>query len=69
MRSFNEGDTITIEPWRAGAFPVIKDLIVDRTAFEKIHAILASENSTTPDSDGDDAGLHGIKDDRSYTLT
>jgi succinate dehydrogenase / fumarate reductase iron-sulfur subunit len=36
MRSFNEGDTITIEPWRAGAFPVIKDLIVDRTAFEKI---------------------------------
>ncbi|MFA9392298.1 MAG: succinate dehydrogenase/fumarate reductase iron-sulfur subunit [Prolixibacteraceae bacterium] len=36
MRMFNEGDTITIEPWRAGAFPVIKDLIVDRTAFEKI---------------------------------
>lgn len=36
MRKFNEGDTITIEPWRAGAFPVIKDLIVDRTAFEKI---------------------------------
>jgi succinate dehydrogenase / fumarate reductase iron-sulfur subunit len=36
MRAFNEGETITIEPWRAGAFPVIKDLIVDRTAFEKI---------------------------------
>jgi len=36
MRKFNEGQTITIEPWRAGAFPVIKDLIVDRTAFEKI---------------------------------
>ena len=36
MRKFNEGDTITVEPWRAGAFPVIKDLIVDRTAFEKI---------------------------------
>jgi succinate dehydrogenase / fumarate reductase, iron-sulfur subunit len=36
MRKFNEGETITIEPWRAGAFPVIKDLIVDRTAFEKI---------------------------------
>ncbi len=36
MRAFNDGDTITIEPWRAGAFPVIKDLIVDRNAFEKI---------------------------------
>jgi succinate dehydrogenase / fumarate reductase iron-sulfur subunit len=36
MRKFSEGQTITIEPWRAGAFPVIKDLIVDRTAFEKI---------------------------------
>ncbi|ATA67677.1 MULTISPECIES: succinate dehydrogenase/fumarate reductase iron-sulfur subunit [Capnocytophaga] len=36
MRMFNDGDTITIEPWRATAFPVIKDLIVDRTAFERI---------------------------------
>ena len=36
MRMFKDGDTITIEPWRATAFPVIKDLIVDRTAFERI---------------------------------
>jgi len=36
MRMFNDGDTIHIEPWRAKAFPVIKDLIVDRTAFERI---------------------------------
>jgi len=36
MRKFNEGETITIEPWRARAFPVIKDLIVDRSAFDKI---------------------------------
>lgn len=36
MRKFNDGETITIEPWRARAFPVIKDLIVDRSAFEKI---------------------------------
>lgn len=36
MRKFNEGETITVEPWRARAFPVIKDLIVDRSAFEKI---------------------------------
>ena len=36
MRKFKDGDTITIEPWRSGAFPVIKDLIVDRRAYEKI---------------------------------
>jgi len=36
MRMFNDGDTITIEPWRANAFPVIKDLVVDRMAFERI---------------------------------
>ncbi len=36
MHSFNDGDTITIEPFRANAFPVIKDLIVDRTAFDRI---------------------------------
>lgn len=36
MRSFNDGDTIVIEPWRAKAFPVIKDLIVDRSAFDRI---------------------------------
>jgi succinate dehydrogenase / fumarate reductase iron-sulfur subunit len=36
MRSFNDGDTIYIEPWRAAAFPVIKDLVVDRTAFDRV---------------------------------
>jgi len=36
MRSFSDGETITIEPWRAKAFPVIRDLVVDRTAFERI---------------------------------
>ena len=36
MRMFKDGDTITIEPWRATAFPVIKDLMVDRSAFERI---------------------------------
>ncbi len=36
MRMFNDGDTITIEPFRAAAFPVIKDLVVDRMAFERI---------------------------------
>ena len=36
MRMFKDGDTITIEPFRAAAFPVIKDLVVDRMAFERI---------------------------------
>ncbi|GEP36702.1 succinate dehydrogenase [Nocardioides psychrotolerans] len=36
MRSFTDGQEITIEPWRANAFPVIKDLIVDRSAFDRI---------------------------------
>jgi succinate dehydrogenase / fumarate reductase iron-sulfur subunit len=38
MRRFRDGDTITIEPWRAKAFPVLKDLIVDRSAFDRIIA-------------------------------
>ncbi|MBY0245136.1 MAG: succinate dehydrogenase/fumarate reductase iron-sulfur subunit [Sphingobacteriaceae bacterium] len=36
MRSFKDGDTITVEPWRAQAFPVIKDLTVDRSAFDRV---------------------------------
>ena len=36
MRSFNDGDEITIEPWRAKAFPVVQDLTVNRNAFDKI---------------------------------
>jgi len=38
MRSFKDGDTIVIEPWRAKAFPVIKDLVVDRSSFDRIMA-------------------------------
>ncbi len=36
MRRFRDGDTIVVEPWRAKAFPVIKDLVVDRTSFDRI---------------------------------
>jgi succinate dehydrogenase / fumarate reductase iron-sulfur subunit len=36
MRRFKDGDTLTLEPWRAGAFPVVKDLVVDRSAFDRI---------------------------------
>jgi succinate dehydrogenase / fumarate reductase iron-sulfur subunit len=38
MRSFKDGEVLTIEPWRAAAFPVIKDLMVDRSAFDRIFA-------------------------------
>ncbi len=38
MRKFKDGETVTIEPWRSAAFPVIKDLMVDRRAFDKIIA-------------------------------
>ncbi len=38
MRSFEDGDRLTIEPWRAAAFPVLKDLVVDRSAFDRIIA-------------------------------
>src|SRR5712675_3562100 len=36
MRAYNDGDTIVVEPWRAKAFPVIKDLVVDRSSFDRI---------------------------------
>ena len=38
MRSFKDGDTIVVEPWRAKPFPVVKDLVVNRTAFDRIIA-------------------------------
>ncbi len=53
MREFNDGDTITVEPWRAKAFPVIKDLIVDRTAFDKIQiagGFISTNVGSAPDS-------------------
>jgi succinate dehydrogenase / fumarate reductase, iron-sulfur subunit len=39
MRSFKDGETITVEPWRAKAFPVIRDLVVDRSAFDRIQQV------------------------------
>jgi len=52
MRFFNDGDTITIEPWRAKAFPVIKDLVTDRSAFDRIIAsggFVSVNTGGTPD--------------------
>ncbi|MBB6118911.1 succinate dehydrogenase/fumarate reductase iron-sulfur subunit [Nocardiopsis algeriensis] len=53
MRSFNDGDTITVEPWRAKAFPVIKDLVVDRGAFDRIiqaGGYISAPTGTAPDA-------------------
>ncbi|MEE2779404.1 MAG: succinate dehydrogenase/fumarate reductase iron-sulfur subunit [Myxococcota bacterium] len=38
MRKFKDGDTVVLEPWRATAFPIVRDLMVDRTAFDRIQA-------------------------------
>jgi succinate dehydrogenase / fumarate reductase iron-sulfur subunit len=65
MRSFSDGDHITIEPWRAGAFPVIKDLVVDRSAFDRIiqaGGFISVSTGGTPDANAipipkDDADL------------
>lgn len=53
MRSFNDGDTIVVEPWRAASFPIIKDLIVDRSAFDRIiesGAYVSSKTGTAPEA-------------------
>jgi len=53
MRSFKDGDKITVEPWRAKAFPVIKDLVVDRTAFDRIQqagAYISVNTGGSPDA-------------------
>ncbi|MBQ1084307.1 MULTISPECIES: succinate dehydrogenase/fumarate reductase iron-sulfur subunit [Nocardiopsis] len=53
MRSFNDGDTITVEPWRAKAFPVVKDLVVDRGSFDRIiqaGGFISAPTGTAPDA-------------------
>jgi succinate dehydrogenase / fumarate reductase iron-sulfur subunit len=53
MRHFADGDTIDVEPWRAAAFPVVKDLVVDRSAFDRI--IAAGGYITAPTGAAPDA--------------
>jgi succinate dehydrogenase / fumarate reductase iron-sulfur subunit len=53
MRSFTDGDTITVEPWRARPFPVVKDLVVDRSAFDRL--IEAGGYISTPTGSAPDA--------------
>jgi succinate dehydrogenase / fumarate reductase iron-sulfur subunit len=53
MRKFRDGQTITVEPWRARAFPVVKDLVVDRAAFDEIIAaggFVTAKTGSAPDA-------------------
>lgn len=53
MRSFKDGDTIVVEPWRAASFPIIKDLIVDRSSFDRIieqGAYITAKTGTAPEA-------------------
>ena len=55
MRSFEDGDSLTIEPWRAAAFPVVKDLVVDRSAFDRIiqaGGFISVRTGSAPDGNG-----------------
>ena len=52
MRSFRDGDQVTLEPWRASAFPVVRDLVVDRSAFDRIIAaggFITAPTGSAPD--------------------
>ncbi len=53
LRSFKDGDMVVVEPWRAKAFPIIKDLIVDRSAFDRIienGAYISAKTGTAPEA-------------------
>jgi succinate dehydrogenase / fumarate reductase iron-sulfur subunit len=61
MRSFKDGDTITIEPWRAKAFPVLRDLVVDRGAFDRV--IAAGGFITAPTGNAVEANTQSVPKD------
>src|SRR6187549_2647251 len=55
MRRFRDGETITVEPWRARAFPVLKDLVVDRSAFDRIiqaGGFVSINSGSAPEANG-----------------
>jgi len=55
MRHFHDGDEVYIEPWRAQAFPILKDLVVDRTALDRIIAAggyISASTGSAPDANG-----------------
>lgn len=68
MRSFSDGDTITVEPWRAHAFPVVKDLVVNRGSFDRIiqaGGYISANTGAAPDAHA--APVPKEHADRSFT--
>jgi len=61
MRKFSDGDVITVEPWRAAAFPIVKDLVVNRSAFDRI--IEAGGYITAPTGAAPEANLTPVPKD------
>ena len=68
MRSFSDGDVIDVEPWRANAFPVIKDLVVDRSAFDRViqaGGYISVNTGSAPEANsapvGHDVALHAFQ--------
>jgi succinate dehydrogenase / fumarate reductase iron-sulfur subunit len=67
MRSFRDGDLVTVEPWRSSGFPIIKDLVVDRSAFDRI--IESGGFITAPTGSAPDANLIPVpKDDADLAM-
>jgi len=68
MRMFNDGDTIYIEPWRSAAMPVIKDLIVDRSSFERIQQAggFVSVNTSGNTQDGNALPIPKMNADKAF---
>ena len=65
MRKFSDGDTIIVEPWQAASFPVIKDLVVDRSPLDRI--IEAGGYITVPTGSAPDANLIPVPKDAADT--
>jgi succinate dehydrogenase / fumarate reductase iron-sulfur subunit len=65
MRKFSDGDTIIIEPWRASGFPIVRDLVVDRSAFDRI--VEAGGYITVPTGSAPDANLIPVPKDAAET--
>jgi len=69
MRSFEDGDTITVEPFRARAFPVIRDLVVDRSAFDRIiaaHGYVSVTTGSAPDANAIAISKHDADEAMDY---
>ena len=68
MRSFKDGETIYIEPWRSVALPVIKDLIVDRSSFDRIQQVggFVSVNTSGDTQDANSTPIPKINADKSF---